>query len=193
MLNYKITTQPDTEPVTLTEARAHLRMGDDTGSDVLIAALIVNAREYAENVIGRALINQTVTAVCDTFPLARSIELPVGPLIDITSVSYTDINGDTAVFADYTADTFGRTPRIVLNNSVNWPSVSLAPVNPIAIVYRAGFGSTGADVPGTIKQAILLLVGHWFENRETAIIGAETFSVPFATEALLQQWRHTHL
>ncbi len=193
MLGYKITTQPDTEPVTLTEARAYLRMGDDTGQDDVIAALIVSAREYAENVTGRALITRTVTAVCDFFPSTRSIELPVGPLVDITSVSYTDTDDVTTVFTDYTADSFSQTPRIVLNDSADWPSVSLAPVNPISIVYRAGFGSTGSDVPGAIKQAILLLVNHWFENRETAITGVETFSVPFAAEALLQQWRHARL
>ncbi|HNW09988.1 MAG TPA: head-tail connector protein [Candidatus Rifleibacterium sp.] len=193
MLKYKITTQPAAEPVTLAEAKVHLRIIDDTEQDSLIEALIGVAREYAENVTGRALITRTVTAVCDAFPVGDSIELPVGPLVDVTSVNYTDTDATTTAFADYTADDYSQPPRIVLNDSASWPSANLAPVNPISIVYRAGFGSSGADVPKTIRQAILLLVGHWFENREAAITGAETFSVPFAAETLLQQWRHAHL
>ncbi|MBF0406469.1 MAG: phage head-tail connector protein [Candidatus Riflebacteria bacterium] len=190
MLKYKITTPPISEPVTLAEAKAHLRVLD-TNEDVLIQSLISAAREYAESVTGRAFVSRTITAVCDSFPSGRSISLPVGPLISVVSVNYTDKDNNTFSFTDFSADTFGNPPKLVLNTSASWPGAALLSVNPIQIVYRAGFESN-SDIPATFKQAILLLVGHWFEHREEVITGTESYSVPFAAEALLQQWRHPY-
>jgi uncharacterized phage protein (predicted DNA packaging) len=40
-----------------------------------------------------------------------------------------------------------------------------------------------------VQAAMLLLVGHWYANRETAVIGQTAASVPYAVESLLQPFK----
>lgn len=40
-----------------------------------------------------------------------------------------------------------------------------------------------------VKAAMLLLIGHWYENRESVAIGDTAVAIPFAVEALLQPYR----
>jgi uncharacterized phiE125 gp8 family phage protein len=191
MLNFKITTGPESEPVSLAEAKAHIRetSGDQ---DALITGLIQSAREYAETVTGLKLMEQTITAVCDSFPRAGgNIALPVGPVLSVTSLTYTDEDGTEETFNGFTLDNYDTPPKLVLNPGESWPGVTLHTANPVKITYLAGFSSASA-VPAKLKQAILLLVGHWFENREEVITGIESFTVPVAAETLLQSARHIY-
>jgi len=186
MLKYKITTQP-TEPITLEAVKAHLRL---TGNDEAdhISNLITAAREYAQGVTGKLYGVQTVTAVCDSFPADDIIELPTAPIISLTSLIYKNSAlMETNITADVIVDDFATKPTLVLKSTANWPSVGLYQVNPIKIIYKSG-----AIPSSKIKAAMLLLIAHWFENREEVVTGTQQpYSVPFAAEALLQQERHT--
>lgn len=186
MLKYKVTTIPTIEPITASEAKLHCRI-TDSADDAKIAELITAAREYAETVTGQALAAQTITAVCDSFPIGDRIRLPIGPIVTLTSAIYTDETGSETNFtADLAVDDFSEKPELVLKPGKSWPSAALYPVNPIKIIYTAG-----AAPSKKTKSAMLLLIGHWYENREEVIAGQESFTVPFAAEALLQQERHT--
>lgn len=192
MLNYKITVQPTTEPITTAEAKTHLRLVSNAEGvhpdDDYIDALIAAARAYAENVTGSTFATKTVVAVCDSFPRARFIELPVQPVASLTKVEYTDEDGDTTEITDtITLDDYSNPPRLVLNPSKDWPTATLHPVNPIKITYQAG-----AAPSDLIKSAMLLLIGHWYENREEVVSGVESYTVPFAADAILQQTRHPY-
>lgn len=187
MLKYKITTAPTVEPITATEAKLHCRVTDST-DDTKFADLITAAREYAEAVTGQAFASQTITAACDFFPFKRFIELPKGPITALTSVIYTDADEVAHdITSDLAIDDFSVKPRLVLKPGKIWPGSSLYPVNAIKIVYVAG-----AAPSKQIKNAMLLLIGHWYENREEVVIGQESFTVPMAAEAILQQNRHTN-
>ena len=186
MLKYKITTQPTVEPITTAEAKLHCRVTDTT-DDAKFADLIVAAREYAEAVTGQAFAVQTITAACDYFPRENCIELPKGPIVSLTSLICTDADSNAQdITTDVAIDDFSIKPRLVLKPVKSWPSATLYPVNAIKIIYVAG-----AAPSKHIKAAMLLLIGHWYENREEVVIGQESFTVPMAAEAILQQNRHT--
>jgi len=185
MLKYKIATQPTVEPITLAEAKLHCRVTGTT-DDTLITRLISAARVYAEGAIGKALAAKTVTAVCDSFPASGVIRLPVSPITALTSLKYKDKDGaETDITTDVITDDFSHPSQLLLKTDLSWPTATLYQVNPITIVYAAG--ATPTD---NIKAAMLLLIGHWYENREEVIVGQESFTVPFAADALLQQERH---
>lgn len=160
-------TAPTTEPVTLTEAKAHLYVthADD---DTLIGAYIAAAREDAEHRLGRLLITQTWELSLGAFPSV--IVMPV-PIASVVSVKYTDPDGaeQTLAAASYQADTVASPGAIAPAYGYSWPATR-EQYNAVKVRYTAGY-ATAADVPATIKAWILLRVGGLYENREAFVVG----------------------
>lgn len=183
----RMSTAPTSEPVTLSEAKAHLRVDIDT-DDSLITALIVAAREEFENQTDKTLFSTTWKLYLEEWPRYDYIDLPrAKPLASVTSVTYTDDNDDSNTFAssNYVVDTSRWPGRLRLRDGVSWPSDDLAESSPIVITYVAGYASV-ASIPQRYKQAILLLVGHWYENRENVMTtGAVPKSMPLAWESIV--------
>ena len=119
-------------------------------------------------------------------PLRLAIYLPRPPLQSVTSIVYTDSEGaHYTVDADsYIADTASELGSIVLSYGASWPSVTLRPTAGVEITYVAGYGDA-ASVPQRAKQAILLLVGHWYEQREAVLAGSISKEIEFAVHSLL--------
>lgn len=86
---------PESEPVSLLEAKRFLRIDDENeAEDGLIGALIAASRIHVEGVTGRALIAQGWRAVLDAWPGDRQVRLPVGPLMTLTAVTTYDEDGE---------------------------------------------------------------------------------------------------
>ena len=180
-----LSVEPSEEPVSIEEAKAHLRV-DIEDDDNLILNLITAARKKAETVLKRSLITQTLIYYPDEWPDDDYIELPLPPLQSVTSVVYTDYAGTATTLTqntDYVADIKKDPGRVVLDYGMTWPTTTLDVTSPIAITYIAGYG-TPEDVPMPIKQAILILVSDYYENRESYIVG-QTPSHIKTVEALL--------
>ncbi len=184
-----LVTAPAAEPVSLAEAKAHLRV-DITEDDSLITALITAARQHAEAITRRQLVTATWDLTLDGWPDGDTILMPLPPLQGVTSITYKD-SGETVyalLATDYIVDKAEEPGRIVLAYGKTWPSAALYPAAAITVRFTAGYGDAAA-VPQAIKQAILLLVAHWYENREATIGGAIQREIPFAVEALLWPYR----
>jgi len=184
----KMTTAPATEPVTTTEAKLHCRV-DHTTEDDIFTRLIEVARIQCENISGRAFITRTYTAMLDRWP-GNCFELPYAPLAGITSIKYYDDAGSAAATvssANYYVDTNSEPGRVALISGADWPSTTLREINGVEIIYTAGYG-VAAAVPDQYKQAMLLLIGHLYENRESVAVqqGIGMVQVPMAVEWLLQ-------
>jgi len=182
----KVTTAPALEPVTLTETKLHLRVDHSTEDD-LITRLIAAARRYCEQVSQRAFVNQSLTGGIDYWPYDGVIRLPYPPLSSVTSIKYTDSAGTEHTLANtvYGVDT--KIGLIYLRQDQQWPSATLRSYDPITIVWVAGYGAAAAAVPDIYKQAIMLLVGHLYENREAVVAqqGITMGTLPLALDALL--------
>jgi uncharacterized phiE125 gp8 family phage protein len=184
---WKVTTSPTTEPISLAEAKLHLRVDHSTDDD-LITDLIKVAREWCEAYEGRAYMTQTITAYMDRF-CGDVIALPHPPLLDVSSVKYQDV-GDTQQTLStsiYNVDTTAEPGRIILAYSKTWPT-TLPEENAIEIVYTAGYNETADntdDVPSRVKSAIKLIVGHLYENRENSIVGVSAQNIPMGAKSLL--------
>lgn len=181
----KLVTAPATEPVTIAEQKLHSRV-DITDDDDLIAAQIAAARRWLEGVKRRAFITQTWRLNLDAWPVGNEIALPNPPLQSVSSIKYYDESNNETTWnnSNYLVDTDSEPGRVVLAYNKTWPTeATLYPVNPIRIEFVAGYGAA-ADVPETDKQAIMLLVGHWYENRETTM-HVDLRTIPFAVESLM--------
>lgn len=182
----QVSAEPATEPISTTEAKLHCRI-DQTTEDTLIARLITVARLHCEDVARRKFITQTLTGGLECWPHDGLIELPLLPAQSITSITYVDINGNSATLSAsvYGFDT--KRGRIYLKDGQAWPTVQLRTFDPITVTWVAGYGAAGTNVPARYLQAILLMIGHLYENREAAMIQAGLTPVitPLAVDALL--------
>lgn len=187
-----LVTAPSVEPLLLTEAKLHLRV-DHTSDDSLITRLISAARHFAEKRTSRKFITQTWDISFDSFLSTRNIDVPAAPLQSVTSIKYNDVNSveQTLDASKYTVDTSGVDEgRIALKTDETWPDTD-DEINSVSVRIVAGYGNSGSDVPEDILSAMLLMIGHWYENRQEVVVGVSTTMVPLAALALLDSYRIT--
>lgn len=172
----RVKTQPASEPISLKEAKKHLNIEDDfTEDDVYITSLITVAREYAEGFQKKSICGYTLELLQDSF--TDPIILEKGPVQSVTSVKFTRADGSQVVIApsDYILSSDGR-----LYAKSYWPMDTLMKVDGVRVEYVTGEN----PIPLATKQAILLLISNWYENREPMTKGV-TSKVPFSVQALL--------
>ena len=185
--------------MSLSEAKQHLRV-EISDDDALISALILAAADAAEAETKLAICEQDFEMRAAGFPCGdEPIALPVPPLLWVNSIAYTDTNGDPQTLdvagADFiTSPGSEREPGSIRPKWGDYWPVALYAQDSVIINFTAGFPSSaspaGADgVPAAIKQAVLLLVGHLYENREAVNIGNIGTEVPMGFKALLDGFR----
>lgn len=195
--SYKVTTPPAAEPITLAEARQHLNFtaDDPTDDDAYIEALISVARDVAEQYTNRAIMTQDVTLVLPCFPVVdgyrnplASIRLFKSPVQQVKTIYYRDeddadhtLNVEDNTILNSYAEPATLSPNLV-NMPDGWPATNPDRPNAVTIVYTAGYESASL-VPKAIKQAMLLMIGKMFSEREDSVK-----QLPTAAEYLLNPY-----
>ena len=185
----KQTVAPLIEPISLDQAKLHLRVEVDT-DDTLIAALIAAAREDCQSFQNRQYITATYELWLDCFPSKDYIDLPLPPLQSVTSIAYYDTtNTATTVLAaafgtTYFVDSKSEPGKLCLGYGATWPTTTLRPNNAVCITFVAGYGTAAESVPQNIKQAMLLIIAEWYDHRSD-LMAVNDPSIPHAAESLL--------
>lgn len=196
------TSAPASEPLSVAEAKAHLRV-EVSDDDAYIGNLITAARRYVEKASGRQLVTATWQATYDRFPRSQnsyagdsgcvtdrpipqpelqvrrwldhiSIRLPRSPLQSVSSITYIDATGATQTLSPslYNVDSISDPGRVAPVWGSYWP-ITRRQLNAITITFVAGYGAASA-VPETYRLAIRQLVAHWYTNREAVATGNPT-------------------
>lgn len=169
MTTLRLITPPIVEPVSMATIKSYLRIDHDD-DDAMLSLLISAARETGEELSHRAFITQTLEMTVDAFPDDDVLRIMRPRLSSVTSVKYKDDAGVEATWTDYVVDTNSEPGRILFNSL---PSASLQETGAVTVRYVAGYGSSEASVPDSIKKAILALVSFWYENREITYVPVE--------------------
>jgi len=214
----KVTTAPAAEPLSTAEAKEWCRIESSvTADDALIDTLVKAARRNIEKRTGLALITQTVTQVIDNWPSTTGyapdylpsegplslistgpkgkayIELLGNPVQSVTSITTFD-DGDTGTVwasTNYQLSIQGSRARIAPRVGTSWPTATRG-MDAIEVIFVAGFGSSGSDVPEDIRRAIGLMISHWYENRDATTsggTGTEMEQIPIGVDALLEPYQ----
>jgi uncharacterized phiE125 gp8 family phage protein len=180
-MSLSLITPPVGEPVTLADAKAHLRI-DTPDDDALITALISAARARAEWHTGRAFMTQSWILWLDSWPENGIVEIPLPPLATVSAVTLY-ARDDTATLLDparFVVDLAGG--RIALRQSTILPPL-LRVIDAIQVAFTAGYGDATA-VPQPLKTAILETVVFLYEHR-----GDAPADLPQGVQALLAPYR----
>jgi len=164
-------------------AMRHVRSTDQSETPD-VEEISAAAQETIEKRMDRALTVQRFLLVLDAFPAGR-IKLPRSPLSAVVSITYLGGDGvsQTLGSSAYRANADGRPSTIEPAYGTSWPA-TLPVAGAVRVTYDAGHGED-RPAPSCAVQAIKLLIGHWYENREAVVNGTISSQVDLAVEALI--------
>ena len=177
--------------ITLAEAKIHLRVGD-SGDDAYITSLIFAAQNVIENYCNINLMQRSVIQTCDTWEdtkiLLISPPANSGQVI-LTSVQYYNTANviATDTLGNYILDNGSTPPRLELKQDKTYPK-TYERNGAIRVTYLCGV-SAANKIPVALKQAALIFVGQFYENRQIDIVGRTVGTIPTAAKFLMEPYR----
>ncbi len=184
-----LTTPPAARPVSLAEAKAHLKV-DASEEDGLVAEMIAAATRRVEFECDLALITQRWRLLRDCWPRSGVVGIPIHPVRTVEAVKILTEDGLMIVDpALWEADLASRPARLRALSGFPEPARRM---NVVQVDLTCGFGDVPADVPADLRQAVLLIVAHWFENREGNAEQARA-GIPAEARDILRAWRRVSL
>jgi uncharacterized phiE125 gp8 family phage protein len=181
-MTYVCIAPPAAEPLALADIKAHLRI-DGAEEDLLLPGLAKAAREHLERATGLSLVSQGWRFHLDGWPDSGALEIARGPVSHVLAVRVFDELGeeDELNLAGHVLDGIRRPARLWLRET---PSARRA-INGIEVDFTAGFGESGADVPDTLKRAMLVHVAHMYEFRGAVPVEMQPAGVPEGYDRLI--------
>jgi hypothetical protein len=207
MAGIRITTAPSSEPLALSDVKSYLRVSG-SAEDTIISTMIEAARTVCEEFTGRALITQTITFTLDvasdtsgplwegvrTGPDLRRyrdyISLPKPKVQSVTTVkTFAEDDTATTMSADkYYVDTSRDPGRVVLRKGETWP-IALRVANAIEVVYVAGYGNAGSDIPAPLKIGMMNHIAFMYDQRGDMKDYQQSMRMPPAIQSLYSSYK----
>ncbi len=174
--------------VTLADVKLNCQIeitADDTG---VLDNMIKRATAWIEEYTNRQFKDAERDVFLDRWPVV--IELPRSPASVVSTVKYTDSNGDVQTLAasKYQTDFNSEPARIAPAFGEVWPSLRGGDFNAVEVRYTAGYGANDTDVPQGLRDACYLLIKNWYDN-PGATTGRRPWKVPFGVHALINPYR----
>ena len=160
----------------------HLRVTTDQEEDTRIQRAIVTATAQAERFTARAIVPQTWALILSGFPASGTVELPLPPLIEVSSITYQDIDDaqqtlGTGVYSVVRQDgPHARRSWIDLVTGQSWPG-TYARRDAVTVNFRAGYLETvGASpevtkIPDGIQEGIAMRAAEYYKQRSDSVLG----------------------
>ena len=187
MKTYQVITAATTYPVSLTEAKSHLKV-DTTADDTYIESIIKAATQLSEEYTNRFFIDTVIEQYASSF--AELQTLFKSKVSSVAHVKYYDSDNTLQTLSATVYDTQLKyePAQIQLADSQNFPSVTKRN-DAVLVRYTVGYGSAASDVPEIIKQAILLTIGNFYQNRASVVIGRIATELPQNVKWLLDTYK----
>lgn len=171
------------------EFREHLQLGTGFADDGLQDAVLISQLRAAlaaiEGKTGKALIARDFLLVNSAWRNLGQQVFPVAPVTSIVSFAIVDLSGASEIIDESTyylrPDT--HTPALA-SRGLSLPTIPVGGSGDV--VFTAGFGDWD-DVPADLRQAVMLLATHFYENRSA--VGGRSEAMPQSVASICR--RHT--
>ena len=183
----KVNTLATNPLFTTADAKDFLKV-DTNADDTLIDNLIKAATQSCEIYTNRYFLDTLVTQYADKWVDIEN--LYKSPVSAITHIKYYDSDDSLQTLAGtvYLLDEVSQPARIGLKPNQSYPNIANR-INAIEVKYTVGYGTAASSVPEAIRQAVLITIGNWYENRQTVITGRIATELPLSSQYLLNQYK----
>ena len=187
MRAFKVVTPATSNPITLTEAKTHLKV-DTTADDTFITNLIKSATSSAQEYTNRFFIQTTIQQVGDKWEDISN--LFKSPVLSVTNIKYIDPDGTLQTLNTdiYFVDDVNKPARIGLKPNKSFPEI-IDRLNAVQVNYVVGIAAGADEVDEGIRQALLLTIGNWYQNRQAVVTGTIATELPMNAKFLLDQYK----
>ena len=187
MRAFKVVTPATSNPITLTEAKTHLKV-DTTADDTFITNLIKSATSSAQEYTNRFFIATTIQQVGDKWEDISN--LLKSPVASVTNIKYVDPSGSLQTLSTdvYFVDDVNKPARIGLKPNQSYPEI-IDRLNAVQVNYVVGLAAGPDEVDEGIRQALLLTIGNWYQNRQAVVTGTIATELPMNAKFLLDQYK----
>ena len=187
MRAFKVVTPATSNPITLTEAKTHLKV-DTTADDTFITNLIKSATSSAQEYTNRFFIATTIQQVGDKWEDISN--LLKSPVASVTNIKYVDTSGSLQTLSTdvYFVDDVNKPARIGLKPNQSYPEI-IDRLNAVQVNYVVGLATGSDEVDEGIRQALLLTIGNWYQNRQAVVTGTIATELPMNAKFLLDQYK----
>ena len=187
MKTYQVITAATSYPVSLTEAKSHLKV-DTTADDTYITSIIKAATQLSEEYTNRFFINTVIEQTCSDF--AQLQTLFKSKVSAVAHVKYYDSDNSLQTLSATIYDTQLKyePSQIQLADDKSFPEITKRN-DAVVARYTVGYGASASDVPEIIKQAILLTIGNFYQNRNSVVIGRIATELPMNVKWLLDTYK----
>lgn len=187
MRAFKVVTPATSNPITLSEAKTHLKV-DTTADDTFITNLIKSATSSAQEYTNRFFIATTIQQVGDKWEDISN--LLKSPVASVTNIKYVDTSGSLQTLNTdvYFVDDVNKPARIGLKPNQSFPEI-IDRLNAVQVNYVVGIAAGPDEVDEGIRQALLLTIGNWYQNRQAVVTGTIATELPMNAKFLLDQYK----
>ena len=183
-------TPPGSEPLSLTEIKAHLRIDHDH-EDELLAGLLTAARQYVEHYCRQKIMLQVWRQYESEFPCDGALTLQVAPVRALNDVIAFDTQGQPASVDPSSYQLMRESDPTIVQFEQSFDPLQAS--NGLELDISVGMAEHAVDIDDAIKRAVLLLIGHWYEFRGVVTPQQQPVSIPPGVEALLSPYRKLHV
>lgn len=188
-------TAPVIDAITVDEIKAYLEI-DHAERDGLIEDMIGAVSDYLDGpsgILGRVICAQTWTLELERWPVG-DLALPIEPISSV-SIGYMDVDGNAQTLANSTYQLIGEggigqvsaRPELIWEAGAELPALHADTMFPITVSMTGG-AATAGNVPRGLRTAMIMLAGHWVDNRP--VVTAETMAeLPLTISTLLARYR----
>lgn len=184
-LRWSISVAASFEPVTVAQARLHCRAVSGSEEDDWFDIAIQAAREMVEAWTNTQLCRVTLVQKLAAFPAGSRLRIARPPLSSVDHIKYYDTSNELQTLSSsyYSVSIDSMPGYVELGNSYAWPTTYIRD-DAVIVTTQSGYGSEG-QVPAPLRQAILMLVAHWYENREAVLTGSISKELEFAVASMV--------
>jgi uncharacterized phiE125 gp8 family phage protein len=187
MKTYQVITPASAYPVSLTEAKSHLKV-DTTADDTYITSIIKAATQLSEEYTNRFFIDTVIEQYASSFADLQTLFKSKVSAVAYVKYYDSDNSLQTLSATVYNTQLNYEPSQIQLADNQSFPKIT-SRNDAVLARYTVGYGSSASDVPEIIKQAILLTIGNFYQNRNSVVVGRIATELPLNVKWLLDTYK----